>query len=197
MQTPYFTCKSALLFVLAMHSTAPVSEFLDHQQDILPHNGEGYGEEKLLQIAELKRRYSALVIQLDRLRPMMLKADSKNPKSYKWSIREIVGHLIDVDRDIWGPRIERTLSEDVPYFENIDQDELVRKHGWNEIPLEDIIAQLMRVRWNLAVFINNLPDASLARTCHHFSAGILSVADILQILVDHDAHHLEQIRLLV
>jgi len=154
----------------------------------------GFDEARLAEIAELKKKYSSLVIQLDRLRSSLIASPTTQRRNGKWSLREILGHLIDVDREIWGPRIETMLQEDHPHFESISQDELVIKNRWNDFPIEEIIAQLMRVRWNLAVFINNLPDVSLARTCHHYSAGDITIADILQILVDHDSHHIQQIK---
>jgi hypothetical protein len=149
-----------------------------------------------LDMQEIKRRYSSLVIQVDRLRADLAQVDSKfRPEDgSKWSLKELLGHLIDVDREIWGPRIERMLAEEHPYFDSIDQDELVKKNRWNELDIAEITAQLMRVRWNYAVLVNGLNDNELARTGSHYSRGSMTVADVLRTLVEHDTQHLAEIR---
>ena len=149
-------------------------------------------------VAELKRKYSGFVIQLDRLRSDLIGVDVHfRPSPKEWSTLEILGHLIDADRDIWWPRITAILSEENPHFVNIDQNELVRKHNWHSLPLEDILSQLMRIRWNYAMEMNSIPLSSFDRTGEHAILGEVSIFRILQILVAHDAHYLDKIRSLI
>jgi hypothetical protein len=147
---------------------------------------------------DLKRRFSGLVIQVDRLRARLLGIDTRyKPSLEKWSINEHLGHLIDVDRDIWGPRIHTMIQIRNAYFENIDQDQLVKDHRWQDASLAELTAQLMRARWNNAILINALPEEAFVATAKHFDRGVITLQNIIEIMVDHDAHHLERIRELI
>jgi hypothetical protein len=155
-------------------------------------------------LTELKRKYSGLLIQLDGLRPDLTSADIYHrPSPEEWSILEILGHLIDTDREIWWPRImtlldnEGALSETRPYFINIDQDELIHRNGWQSLPLEDVLAQLMRIRWDYAMKMNGILDASFECTGIHATLGEISILRILQLLIAHDTYYLAKIRTLI
>ncbi|HWF44525.1 MAG TPA: DinB family protein [Candidatus Kapabacteria bacterium] len=157
-------------------------------------------------VPELKRKYSSLLIQLDRLRSGLLSADlhyrntdSVAPEdgAQAWSILEILGHLIDADRDIWWPRIKSIQQNDRPYLPDIDQQALIRKHNWQALPLDDVLGQLMRIRWNHAMNLNNIPIESFERTGEHATLGEINILRILELLVAHDAHYLEKIESLI
>jgi len=149
-------------------------------------------------IEELKRQYASIIIQLDRIRPALIAADVQyRQNESSWSIKEILGHLIDADREIWWPRIEAALIQEHPQFAIIDQKELVKKNRWQSLPLEDILAQLMRIRWNFAMRLNTMPAESFERTGEHLALGDLSVLRIIQMLVAHDAHYMDLVRDLI
>src|SRR5215216_2374329 len=46
------------------------------------------------------------------------------PIPNKWSIKEIMCHLRDMEREAYLARYKRILSEDNPLMENVDQDRL-------------------------------------------------------------------------
>ena len=150
------------------------------------------------QLSDLKRQYAALLIQLDHLRPVLASADVvyRNADN-EWSIKEILGHLIDSDRDIWWPRIFSLIERDGVPFSDVDQDDLIAKHHWQSLPIEDILAQLMRVRWDYAMKLNAIPEALFDRSGKHPVMGDVSMLQILQLLVAHDAHYVEKIRGLI
>ena len=155
-------------------------------------------------LEELKRKYSGLLIQMDTIHSDLSSADVHyRPSPEEWSILETLGHIIDTDREIWWPRIaaildtEQASSTLPPYFTNIDQEELVRKHGWQSLPFDDVLAQLMRVRWDHAMKINGIPDTSFDSVGVHTTLGEVSILRILQLLVAHDAYYLVKIRELI
>jgi hypothetical protein len=178
-----------------------------------PSNGSRRIPSSPEEISELRQRYSSLLIQMDRLRPMLASVDVlyRPETPGEWSIKEILGHIIDTDRDIWWPRINAILESEtdersseadeqssaLPVFSNIDQDDLIRKHRWQSIPLDDIFAQLMRIRWNYAMQLGQIPLAAFTRRGHHPTLGELTPLDILNILIAHDAHYVAQIESLI
>jgi hypothetical protein len=152
-------------------------------------------ESRIDDIDELKKQYSNLIIQIDRLRPSLARiSPTARIGDSTWSITEVFGHLIDTDRDIWWPRIDQILVEDRPHFFDIDPNALVGRHNWDALPLEDVLAQLMRVRWNNSMRLNTLPCAAFDRSGVHPQHGEVTLAQILAILVAHDAHYLALVR---
>ncbi len=144
------------------------------------------------EVEELIKRYSSLVIKVDRLRASILTHDT-TARMGGWSINEMLGHLIDSDAFIWGPRINRIIREENPTFEGIDEDALIHEHRWQEAPVGEIIAKLMRVRWNTAVMLSTLPPEYFDRVGVHPSLGEVNVRSIVRMLVDHDTHHIAEI----
>src|SRR5256714_2616637 len=64
------------------------------------------------------------------------------PIPNKWSIKEIMCHLRDMEREAYLARYQRILSEDQPWMQNIDQDRLAYARGYinhdTRQPLEEI-----------------------------------------------------------
>lgn len=144
---------------------------------------------------DLKRRYAAFIIQIDRLRPALQNIDySARADEDSWSICEILGHLIDTDRDIWWPRIEAARTTDHPHFENIDHDDLLRKHHWQSQPIEDILSQLVRSRWHYGMQLNLISEDEFERVGKHEVLGEITVLRMLQIMVAHDEYYLARMR---
>ena len=143
--------------------------------------------EKLPQVSldeleELKRSYASLIIQLDRLRPKLAAADALSLSAEGgWSVKEILGHLIDTDREVWWPRITAILE----------------RKNWCSLPMEDIFVQLMRTRWEFAMKLQEIAAQDFEKTGEHPELGEVSILRILQFLVANDARYLENIRSLV
>jgi hypothetical protein len=143
--------------------------------------------EKLAQVSldeleALKRSYASLIIQLDRLRPKLAAADALALSAEDgWSVKEILGHLIDTDREVWWPRITAILE----------------RKNWCSLPIEDIFAQLVRTRWEFAMKLQEIAATDFEKTGEHPALGEVSILRILQFLVDNDARYIENIRSLV
>lgn len=146
-------------------------------------------------VHELKRLYSHLIIRIDRIRPSLARIHpDARVADLNWTLTDVFGHLIDTDRDIWWPRIDAILVEDRPTFVDVDPDLLLGQHLWSALPLDDVLAQLMRVRWSNSMRLNTLPSAAFERTGLHPQHGEISLSQILAILVAHDAHYLSLVR---
>jgi DinB superfamily len=143
---------------------------------------EKFSRVSLEELEELKRSYASLLIQLDRLRPKLAAADALSLSAEGgWSVKEILGHLIDTDRDVWWPRITAILE----------------RKNWCTLPMEDIFAQLMRTRWEFAMKLQEIAASDFEKKGDHPSLGEVSILRILQFLVANDARYLDNIRSLV
>jgi hypothetical protein len=133
------------------------------------------------ELEDLKRSYASLIIQLDRLRPKLAAADALALGTEGGSVKEILGHLIDTDREIWWPRITAILE----------------RKNWRALPIEDIFAQFMRTRWDFAMKLQEISVSDFEKTGEHPTLGEVSILRILQVLVANDANDLENIRSIV
>lgn len=110
----------------------------------------------------------------------------------KWSIREIVGHLIDGER-VFGYRalcIARGEKQSLPGF---DQEEYMTTAPYNHISLEDLLSEFRLVRQsNIAMFRTLDADAwSRSGTANDNPVTVRALAFII---AGHVRHHMNVLR---
>ena len=110
----------------------------------------------------------------------------------KWSIREIVGHLIDGER-VFGYRafcIARGETQNLPGFE---QNDYIATAPYNKIDLEDLLSELRLVRLANIAMLRNLDEAAWARTgtANDNEVTVLALAFIMG---GHVRHHMGVLR---
>lgn len=105
----------------------------------------------------------------------------------KWSLREVVGHLIDVERTfalraLW---FARAAGTPLPAFE---QDEWAERSNAGERPLSELLAEWASVRdSNVRMFRGLSPD--VAERVGVASGFDFSVRSIAWIIAGHELHH--------
>jgi hypothetical protein len=110
----------------------------------------------------------------------------------KWSIREIVGHLIDGER-VFGYRalcIARGESQNLPGF---DENEYMLSAPYDGIDLEDLLSEFRLVRLANLAMLRNLDEAAWMRTGTANDSPI-SVRAIAFIMAGHTRHHMGVLR---
>jgi hypothetical protein len=106
----------------------------------------------------------------------------------KWSIREIIGHLIDAER-MFGYRalcIARGESQNLPGFE---QDDYMRTAPYDRIGLEDLLSELRLVRLSNIAMLRNL-DAEAWLRIGTANDTPVSVRALAFIMAGHVRHHM-------
>ncbi len=110
-----------------------------------------------------------------------------------WSIKEILGHLADVDRHVFRPRLQQLASESNPQFEPYDQEALVVASGWQDLPLADILDTVCRERVETIALLEALSDDLLGRMGRTADGREQDVLGLAAEIARHDAHHLRAI----
>lgn len=108
----------------------------------------------------------------------------------EWGRAEIVRHLIAVERDIWQARLAQLAREDDPRWAWVEPG---LEPGLDGASLDEIVATFVAARAETVDTVMALDDAGWARFGTHATYGVLDIAGLLRIAVDHDREHLEAI----
>jgi len=106
----------------------------------------------------------------------------------KWSIKEVIGHLIDGER-IFAYRALRISRADKTPIEGFEQDGYIENSNFNKTPLSDLTNELLLNRQANLIFFKNLTDESWLRT-GTASDNPVSVRALAFIMAGHIRHHL-------
>jgi hypothetical protein len=106
---------------------------------------------------------------------------------------EVAWHLRDIECEGWLARLRRILDEPTPVLPSIDGDRLAIERKYLAIELEPALAQFAAARRQSLETLRALPP-------HRWSwSGIfegqpLTLTRLAELMVQHDADHLDEIR---
>ncbi len=107
----------------------------------------------------------------------------------KWSIRELIGHLIDGER-IFAYRALRISRADKTPIEGFEQEDYIENSNFNNTPLSDLTEELLLTRKANVIFFKNLSADAWLRT-GTASDNPISVFALAYIMAGHIRHHLK------
>lgn len=110
----------------------------------------------------------------------------------KWSVNEMVGHVIDTEK-IFGYRALRFARGDKTPVPGYEQDDYVRGSSFNSYPLSELADELETVRKATLYFLQHLDDDAWARRGVANNAEV-SVRALAYIIAGHELHHREMLR---
>jgi hypothetical protein len=110
----------------------------------------------------------------------------------KWSIKEVVGHLIDAER-IFGYRALRFARNDQTSLQGFEQDDYVKYGGFGEQSLSDLASEYEHVRRANIYLLRGLGSEAWDRR-GIASDNEVSVRGLAYIIAGHELHHLGIIR---
>jgi len=106
----------------------------------------------------------------------------------EWSIKEVMGHLNDVER-VFSYRILCISRNDPAPLPGMEQDNYVREAGYDNYSLGDLINEFEHLRHANIIAIKNMPD-SFADRSGTASGFPVSVRALIYMLVGHVDHHM-------
>ena len=105
----------------------------------------------------------------------------------KWTIKELLGHLIDGER-IFAYRVFRIARGDKTPIEGFEQDGYIENARANERTFADLLDEFELLRVSGVLFFNNLNDADFLRTGTANNCEV-SVRALVYIMAGHIRHH--------
>lgn len=121
--------------------------------------------------------------------------ESDGDKRYapdKWSIREVIGHVIDTER-IFVYRALRFARADTTSVPGFDENSYAQNAPYANVSLSDLADELEHVRHATVRFFSNLDAEAMSRR-GAANGNEISVRALAWILTGHEIHHVKVIR---
>ena len=128
--------------------------------------------------------------QITELLTTVAKDQEWRPAPAQWSFRQVACHLATAERGCLLERIKQIATGTNPTFGIY----LDTETEFNGRDLLLALEQWADARQAVVDFVNALPENALAFTGYHPSFGRLTVLGYLQIFLDHDRRHFEDLQ---
>ena len=106
----------------------------------------------------------------------------------EWSIKEVVGHLNDVER-VFSYRLLRIARGDGTPLPGFDQEDYIRAAGYDTVPLAELLNEFELLRRANILMISHLNDEAVSHL-GAASGATVSVRALIHMLVGHVEHHM-------
>jgi hypothetical protein len=137
-----------------------------------------------------------LPMQIDALNSMLGRLTEEQTRfrfgPAEWSIKELVGHLNDVER-VFSYRLLRVSRNDKTPIPGFEQDDYVREAGFDEHPLKDLLQEFELLRRANILMINNMSEEAIQRI-GTASNNPVSARALIYMLVGHVDHHVASLQ---
>ena len=114
------------------------------------------------------------------------------PAPDRWSIADVLVHLLDVEVNALGLRARRIVEEDNPALEDFDQVEAVHASTASGTPSRTLAA-FRAERGRTVAWLREVSGQSLRRTGQHAVIGEISLWNHLNQWAFHDLGHIRQV----
>ena len=105
----------------------------------------------------------------------------------KWSVNEMLGHIIDSER-IFAARALRFARSDATPLPGFEQDDYVRNASFDSYPLHELAAELESVRRSTVYLFRHLSEEAWMRSGIANNANV-TVRALAYIIAGHELHH--------
>ena len=110
----------------------------------------------------------------------------------KWSVNEVVGHVLDAER-IFGARALRFARNDAKPLPGFEQDDYVANATFDAYPLSELALELACVRQSTIYLFRHIDEAAWMRRGIASDAEV-SVRALAYIIAGHELHHRQILR---
>ena len=135
---------------------------------------------------------AALPGQIDAIRSILGKLTDEQARfkfgPAEWSIKEVVGHLNDVER-VFSYRLLRISRKDQTPLAGFEQEDYVREAGFDNRTLSDLIQEFEFLRRANILAILHMPDEAVQRK-GTASGATVSANALIFMMVGHVEHHM-------
>ncbi|MEK6410112.1 MAG: DinB family protein [Acidobacteriota bacterium] len=117
------------------------------------------------------------------------------PIPNKWSVKEIMCHLRDMERLAYLARYRRILAEDNPLLANVDQDRLAFESDYINQDAKTALEEFKRLRQETIRTLEGAPTDVWSRSGTHETDGPMTVEQlVVRQIKGNDLNHLVQMK---
>jgi FMN phosphatase YigB (HAD superfamily) len=117
---------------------------------------------------------------------------SERPAPDEWSVKEIICHLRDVDREVNFPRIEKVIGETNPFLAGINTDPWAEERNYQQEDGPAALREFIDVRTRLIARLQGLNEGDWQRTARHAIFGPTTLQELIGFISTHDRTHIQQ-----
>ena len=117
----------------------------------------------------------------------------RRPREGEWSMKEVMAHLLKVERDVFLPRLKRIATEQLARFELFDPDAWAAERDHRQGDFMAEWREFAEARQRTVDFLRSLPAGAADRIGLSAAFGPVSLATYATHIVDHDIEHLAQL----
>jgi uncharacterized damage-inducible protein DinB len=123
------------------------------------------------------------------LRDLPAEALDWKPADDRWSIAEVLGHMVMIEK-LYGQRARLIVLEEsptLPKYEAPAEGQAAKKSAWQ------YMEEFVPLRRAFAFYLHSVPSLAAGRTGQHAELGTITLSQMLHELANHDLGHLRQI----
>jgi hypothetical protein len=117
----------------------------------------------------------------------------RSPKNGGFSFVENVWHLADLEREGYGVRIRRLLTEEEPMLSNFDGNRVARERTYTKRDLAEGLAAFARARHANLTALRSASPADWKREGEQEMVGRVALADLPRMMTEHDQSHTAEV----
>ena len=140
--------------------------------------------------------FAALTLQIDEVHAMLDSLSEPQacfkPGSSEWSIKEVVGHLNDVER-VFSYRLLRISRRDPTPLPGFEQEDFVRAANFDSASLPDLLCEFEYLRRANVLAIKYMGETAVDRR-GTASGYTVSARALIYMMVGHVDHHLASLQ---
>jgi uncharacterized damage-inducible protein DinB len=140
--------------------------------------------------------FAALSQQIDELHaaldPLSDSQACFKPGPAEWSIKEVMGHLNDVER-VFAYRLLRISRNDTTPLPGFEQEDFVRAAGFDRYALRDLVSEFEYLRRANGIAIGSMKEQAL--DCRGTASGYtVTPRALIYMMVGHVDHHMASLQ---
>jgi len=114
-------------------------------------------------------------------------------RSGPFALVEHAWHLADLEREAFGERIRRILTEENPFLPDFDGERIAREREYLKLDLQAALAGFAAARAETLRRLRAIPAGQWNRRGEQEGVGPVALADMPRRMLDHDFAHLNEI----
>ena len=153
----------------------------------------------------IRRELETLFLTLESTPALLARAAAEVPEdgvrqrgtAGGFSLVEHVWHLADLEREAYGVRIRRLLTEDEPVLSNFEGDRVARERMYLRRDLAEGLAAFTAARNRNIEKLRSVGNADWKRRGVQYGIGSVALEDIPRMMAEHDRGHTTEIAALL